>query len=206
VYSAGSNGNVKPIATIRGADIDMNLCCPCADTCCGNATGIQNPYGIAVDTRSSIFVTSTSGCPRSQSESVRMFPARSNGNVKAASVIAGPTTGLTGPSGIALDSRGDIYVTNFSGRIRAGSVIDTGSVIVYRPGSSGDATPLVKIGGPKTGLHQPRSIALDSSGRIYVADVTVGQNQIESIRVFDPGSNGDVAPRAVISGDNTGLN
>ena len=100
VYSAGSNGDAKPIATIRGADVNMNLCCPCADTCCGNDTGIQNPYGIAVDARSNIFVTTSSGCPRSQSENIRMFPAGSNGNVKASTVITGPNTGLSGPNEI----------------------------------------------------------------------------------------------------------
>ncbi|MGC2276078.1 MAG: hypothetical protein WA571_08715, partial [Candidatus Binatus sp.] len=209
VYPARSNGDVKPTASIRGADVNMNLCCPCTDTCCGNDTGIQNPYGIAVDSRSNLYVTSTSGCPRSQGESVRVFAAGSDGNVKPSAIISGPHTGLTAPNDVALDSKGDIYVTDYRGRARDGKTIvyKRGSIIVYRPGSSGDAAPMARIAGPKTGIDWPGKITVDSKDRIYVSNATVGgQNGTESIEVFDPGSNGDVAPRAIIVGDSTGLN
>ena len=106
VYPARSDGDVSPTASIRGADVNMNLCCPCTDTCCGNDTGIQNPYGIGINTRSNLYVTSTSGCPRSQGESVRVFAAGSDGNVKPSAIISGPHTGLTAPNDVALDSRG----------------------------------------------------------------------------------------------------
>ena len=207
VYSAGSNGDVKPSAFVRGADVNMNLCCPCTDACCGNDTGIQNPYGIAVDLRSNLYVTSTSGCPRSQGESVRVFPAGSDGNVRPNAIISGPHTGLTAPNSVALDSKGDIYVTDYRGETRDGKTIvyRKGSIIVYRPGSSGDAAPMATIAGPKTRIDRPGKIALDSNDRIYVANTTVGPNETESIAVFDPGSNGDVAPRAIIGGDSTGL-
>jgi hypothetical protein len=207
VYPAGSNGDVKPSAYIRGADVNMKLPCPCTDTCCGNDTGIQNPYGIAVDLQSNLYVTSTSGCPRSKGESVRVFPAGSDGNVKPSAIISGPHTGLTAPNSVAMDSRGDIYVTDYRGQTREGRTIvyKKGSIIIYRPGSSGDAAPMARIAGPKTGIDRPGKIALDSKDRIYVANTTVGPSETESIEVFDAGSNGDLAPRAIIGGDSTGL-
>ena len=57
-----------------------------------------------------------------------------------------------------------------------------------------------------TGLSYPQGIALDSSGKIYVADevtsLAMTPRACMSIRA---GSNGNAAPIATISGGNTGL-
>lgn len=203
VYPAGSNGDVKPSATVRGADVNMQL--PCTDTCCGNDTGIQNPYGIAIDSRSNLFVTSTSGCPRSQGESVRVFPAGSEGNVRPSAIISGARTGLDSPAGVALDPRGNIYVAN-AGRYGVGRYDFPASIRLYSTGSNGNVPPIATISGSNTGLdgRAVRGIALDSKENIYVT--SDGHDSTESsITVFKAGSNGNVKPIAVISGDNTGL-
>src|SRR5208282_5495 len=63
-----------------------------------------------------------------------------------------------------------------------------------------DEAPLATISGSNTGLNAPVGIAVDSSGKIYVADL-----QAASVTVYSAGSNGNVAPLATISGSNTGL-
>jgi sugar lactone lactonase YvrE len=165
------------------------------DTLSGTSTelttgGFLIPFSIAVDSSGNIYVA----VPDSANSAVNIYPAGSNGDVAPIATIAGPNTGLDEPRGIALDSGGNIYVTNFLGH----------TVTVYPPGSNGNVTPVATIerGGPTpTGdnaLDNPWGIALDSSGNIYVAGNHV-------ISVFPAGSNGITSPIANIVGPKTRL-
>jgi hypothetical protein len=93
VYGPGANGDVKPIATIRGTD-----------------TGLIFPYGITLDSTGNIYVLNVNspgfGCPACDEHSIRIFAAGSNGNVAPIATIAGPSTGLTDPVGIAIGPDG----------------------------------------------------------------------------------------------------
>lgn len=64
-----------------------------------------------------------------------------------------PITGLSSPSGVALDSAGDLYVVN---------------------GGDGDVVELLASGSqrtlPFTGLNLPRAVAVDSAADVFVAD------------------------------------
>ena len=91
-------------------------------------------------------------------------------------------------------SREAIFVTN---------AVDN-SVNIYPIGSRGDSGPIATIKGPATGLDDPVSIALDSSGKIYVLNNGTAGNSA-SIEVFAPGSRGNVAPIARIAGPATRL-
>ena len=70
-----------------------------------------------------------------------------------------------------------------------------------------DEAPISTIGGINTNLTDPQGIAVDSSGKIYVADD--GNEEDEGISpgvlVYAAGSNASAAPIATISGSNTGL-
>ncbi len=166
VYSAGSNGNSAPIATISG-----------------NNTGLIGPHGIGVDSSGKIYVVAAAG--------VSVYSAGSNGDVAPVAVIRGASTRLSVPLGIALDSSGKIYVADW----------ETSSVLVYSAlGSSTgllDEAPIAIISGSSTGLYLPENIAVDSTGKIYV--VASG-----GVFVYSAGSNGNVAPVATISGSSTG--
>ena len=91
-------------------------------------------------------------------------------------------------------SREAIFVTN---------ALDN-SVNIYPIGSRGDARPIATIKGPATGLDDPVSITLDSSGKIYVLNNGTAGNSA-SIEVFAPGSRGNAAPIARIAGPATRL-
>jgi hypothetical protein len=75
------------------------------------------------------------------------------------------------------------------------------TITVYAAGASGNTAPVATIGGASTGLDGPCALALDASGRIYVAN-----RGSHAILVFAPGSNGNVAPATTIAGAHTGLN
>ena len=158
-------------------------------TISGTNTGLSYPQGIALDSSDDIYVADTS--------SVFVYPAGSKGNAvpSSATISTTMTTGLGWPQGIALDSTGKIYVAD-DGPGASGP----GSVFVYPAGSKANAAPTATISGTNTGLSYPQGIALDSTGKIYVAD-----EGAVSVFVYSAGSNGNVAPTTTISGSNTEL-
>ena len=176
VFPAGSNGNV-PSRFIR--------------------TFLANPSGIAY-WRGNLYVTNARG---TGGFSVTAY--RVNGSRRQAPLfrISGEKTQLIIPRGVALDSAGNIYVVN--GGIPSGDqTSDPPSVTIYRAGSDGDVAPMARITGPKTGLKHSHAIALDSHGYIYVSNQS-NDGTSETITVYFPGSNGNVAPARVISGPAT---
>ncbi len=180
VYPAGSNGNVAP----SSATISTIM-----------TTGLGWPQGIALDSSGKIYVADDGpfgGGPGS----VFIYPAGSNANTAPTATISGSNTALSYPQGIALDSSGNIYVTDESAT----------SVFIYSAGSKGNVAPTATISGSDTDLDTPEGIALDSSRNIYVADDGDDScDGTESVYVYPAGSSSNAAPSATISGGNTGL-
>ncbi len=54
-------------------------------------------------------------------------------------------------------------------------------------------------------MHDPRGIALDASGNIYVTNQCCSRKQT-SVKIYAAGARGNAVPINIISGPNTGLN
>ncbi len=199
VYAAGSTGDVAPIAKISRSKTKDN-------------TGLNFPNALAIDAADKLYVLNEFG-DTGKGGSITIYSPGANGNVAPEAKISDSATGehtqLNSPAGMALDASGNIYVTNDGG---------ANSVTIYAAGSKGDAAPKATIAGSKTGLATPRGIAIDSKGNIYVANASDGVVTDEdaddndsghkapaTITVYPPGSNGDVAPIATITGPLTSL-
>jgi len=91
-----------------------------------------------------------------RSDSVMAYAPHRIGNVAPDWVMGRQLT----PYGIARDSAGKIYVTNYW--------LD--SISVFASGATGAASPVATIRGSKTGLEFPTGIAVDSKGKIYVVN------------------------------------
>ena len=180
-YPTGSRGDVAPIALT----VDMAY-----------------PDSIARDAGGRIYVANF------DTNTVTVYAASANGNVPPIAVIGGPNSRLANPSGIALDASGKIYVVNRE-------EYRNGSITVYPPlaTSTGilNEAPIATVAGSKTLLDNPTGIALDSQGKMYVAnDLHVPVKQDKSfdrgrLTVYPAGSSGNIAPIATISGAKTGL-
>ena len=159
------------------------------------------PYGITRDPAGRIYVTNY------WINSVSIFAPDAGRAASPVAIIRGSNTGLHRPTGIAVDSKGKIYVVN------GGSVYDVpetypGRINVYAAGSKGNIAPVSVIEGNRTRLENPNAVTLDSSGKIYVTDS--GDEEIESkspprVMVYSAESKGNVAPITTISGERTDL-
>src|SRR5205823_13200320 len=91
--------------------------------------------------------------------SITVYAPGAGGTATPTATIAGGSTGLSRPAGIALDGAGNIYVSNFNNN----------SITVYAPGASGNATPTTTIAGGNTGLGGPVWITLECARPLRAA-------------------------------------
>src|SRR5438874_789936 len=89
------------------------------------------------------------------SNSITVYAAGASGNATPTATIAGGNTGLSFPTGIALDGAGNIYVASASFH----------SIVVYAAGANGTATPTATIAG---GTRSLIGRALYAAGDPYV--------------------------------------
>lgn len=181
VFAANANGNVAPLRTISGA-----------------LTGIDHPYGVAVDPTGNLYVVNNVG------ETVTVFAPGANGNVAPIQTIGGSHTGFAnGPIGIAWGHgpplAGRIYVTE-----------SNGEVAIFHANANGNIAPVKTISGALTHLNQPWAVALGPSGGIFVANLGAVSTGIWAVTKYSPfgflaAGNNNVAPVHTIVGPNTGF-
>jgi sugar lactone lactonase YvrE len=92
----------------------------------------------------------------------------------AGAPTAGPATSskLSQPTGVAVDSSGDVYINDPGNRV-VEKVTPSGTLSVFAGIVGSSAAPTA---GPATssGLGVPAGIALDSSGNLYITDISHG--------------------------------
>lgn len=143
----------------------------------GANTGLADPHGIALDTKTGELYVSNWG---TNNERPAFEPGKGGGSFGRGA------------------QRTDFPV----GRNRAypaSGKINPPSITVYPKNAQGDVKPLRVIQGPKTMLDWPTSLAIHPErGELFVANDTG-----HTVTVYRTDSNGDVAPIRVISGPRT---
>jgi len=170
-WPVGSTGNIAPTGVIAGTNTGLSY-------------GLE---GIAVNSAGEIYVVNGS------TSTILGFAPNSNGNVTPNVSIRGASTGLVFPIGLALDSGGNLYVANANPH-------GPPSIEEFVAGSNGNIRPIKTISGSRVQFTNPSGIAVDSSGKIFLADDALG-----AVFIFDNRANGNVAPIRKILGQNTHL-
>jgi len=142
----------------------------------GDATGLADPHGIALDTKNGwVFISNhgavSSRSPRPDARPSRRAAQKQNWPLERAQAV--PGSGRNLPP----------------------------SIIVHGMKAQGNAPPLRVIQGPKTQFNWPTGLAIDEQrGELYVAN-----DMGNSILVFNATDGGDVAPKRVIKGPKTNV-
>ncbi|MBI4444154.1 MAG: hypothetical protein HY649_12380 [Acidobacteria bacterium] len=177
----------------------------------GNRTQLEDPHGIALDTKNGwLFVANygnatdyldgggnslapnddeslTPGSGRYEPPSITVYPIKASGDTPPIRIIEGPKTRLNWPAHIFVDEqRGDLYVAN--------DVDD--SILVFRTADQGDVAPQRVIKGPKTGIKNPTGVFVDTVNK----ELVVSNMGNHSATVYPLTAAGDVAPIRTIRG------
>jgi hypothetical protein len=173
-FAPGSSGNVAPNVVIAGSN-----------------TALAWPVGLALDASGNLYVANCgSSCQSDLSQpSVLEFSSGSNGNVSPIRNISGSQTQLAHANAPALDSSGNIYVSNYV----------ENTIVVFAFNANGNVSPIRVIAGSNSLLDGPEGIAVDSHG------LWAGSASEDFLERFKPNANGNVPPAAVISGKRTGI-
>jgi hypothetical protein len=165
VYASGATAGTAPIRRISGSNTELPG---------------QSVY--------EIFVERTGKQDVALQNAVVTFPYGATGNVAPTQYLYGATTGIIYALGVAADSNGNIYVTNFT----------QNNVLEFSSTATGNAAPSGIV--VSTSFNEPWGIFFDSNDTAYVANR--GNN---SILVFASGSLATGIPTATIGGADTHL-
>ena len=163
-------------------------------TLAGSKTQLEDPHGIAVDTKNQLLYVSNHGSSsdtkvpgsgRFEPPSLTVYPLQAAGDRAPVRILEGPKTQLNWPSHLFVDEElQELYVANDMGD----------SILVFRATDNGDVAPIRVIGGSKTGIKNPTGIFVDfQNDEVWVANM--GNH---SATVFPRAANGNVAPLRVI--------
>ena len=190
----------------------------------GSNTGLSAPVGVAIDTNSNVYVANsgnasvtvyalpsptTAPSPTatpaptptpSVSPSPTPTPTPASDILTPSTTIAGGSTGLVTPMGAALDSKGNLYVTD----VGNGSGSAPKILVFNAPFAAGlqNLAPSATI--TSSALIYPTDVKLDAAGNIYVIDAGSGPNtgsasSTSKLLIFAPNPVGTVNENPTVS-------
>lgn len=144
----------------------------------GQATAatLYRPSSVAVDAAGNLYIADTFNDRIRRVTPGGVISTVAGGGTSAADGVAATAARLVLPSAVAVDGNGDLYLTDYTNRVRrvSGGIITTvaGTGTYGTAGDEGSALAAHLAG--------PNGLALDSAGNLYVADGS-------RIRRFRPG-------------------
>ena len=154
---------------------------------------LNSPQGVAVDAAGNVYIADT-GNNRVRvvtGTTIRTYAGNGIAGYDRDGVAA-TATPVGNPTGVAVDSAGNVYIADGSARVR--KVLTSNGLIATIAGTgergySGD-------GGAATGatLNGPAAVAVASNGNVYVADANNN-----SVRALQPAAGG-IAISAIVNG------
>lgn len=142
----------------------------------GGTNGTTIATGIAVDSSSNVYVTgwTTVGIDSQAQAGVKdLFITKYNSTgIRQWTVQTGVASGYTNPTGIAVDSSGNAYVTGWTTKgINAQTQIGAQDLFITKYNTSGVQQWTIQ-NGVALGFVNPNAIAVDSSANIYITGWT----------------------------------
>ena len=133
--------------------------------------------------------------PQNIGQAILTFRGGANGEEAPIRMIQGPKTQLIAPNRVEVDAvHNEIFVP------------EDDHVLVFPREANGDVAPLRILRGPDTRLGAD-AVAVDPVHNLLIVSgaVRVGRERVTSLLLFNRTDEGNVKPKAVISGPRTGL-
>ena len=138
----------------------------------GTSAELYYPYGVVVDAAGNLYIVDTSNSRiRMMAVSTGIITTIAGNGVAGFSGDggAGTSTELNGPSGVAVDTAGNVYIVDTSNNRIRKVTASTGIITTIAgngvAGFSGDGGA-----GTSAALNTPTGVAVDTAGNIYIAD------------------------------------
>ena len=171
-----ANGNVAPARVIQGQATRLS----------------RTTHGIAYDTTHDEIIA-----PNPLAAAVVIFRGAATGEEAPIRAIQGARTGLSRPETVAVDEQHDELFVGDPGDRR---------ILVYKRDADGNYPPARTIQGPKTQLLQVVGVAVDPKRDLLVVSTYSRlPGGVTGLLIFGRTDQGDVAPKRVITGPNTGI-
>jgi sugar lactone lactonase YvrE len=141
-----------------------------------SANSLSLPSDVAVDATGNVYICDQSNnrvlyYPIGATSATRVYGQGSSGTNFTTNASGVSATAMNGPSGVALDSSGNLYVADYyNNRVLffpSGSVTATR---VYGQGSTGTSLTTNTADTGATYMSHPYRVVLDSSGNLYVSE------------------------------------
>jgi sugar lactone lactonase YvrE len=180
-YGVGTIRKVSPggvISTVAGGGAPTGSS---GDGGPATSTTLFGPAGIALDSSGNLFIAEAGGNRiRKVSTNGTITTVAGPGSTNGALGDGGPATGatLSFPSGLALDSVGNVFVADTGhNRIRKVSLDGTITTVA----GNGSILTGLGDGGPATGatVSVPTGLAVDTAGNLFIADY--GHDRIRKV-------------------------
>ena len=135
----------------------------------GTAASFSVPFGIAVDSFGNVYVGDTANnLIRKISNGGVVTTLAGSAGVTGATNATGTAASFNQPSGVAVDSSGNVYVADtYNHLIR--KITYWGNVTTLAGSGSPGATNAT---GTAASFHYPATVAVDASGNVYVGDTS----------------------------------
>jgi len=167
------------ITTIAGTGVTGSV----GDGGPATAAQLNGPIAVASDSSGDLYVADSTGRRvRKVNQVTGIITTIAGTGVSGSAGDGSPATAaqLNNPQGVALDSSGNLYISEFNGhRVRKVNIV-TGIITTVAGtgivGFNGD-----NIQATTARLNTPQAVAVDSSGNLYIADV--GNNRIRKVDV-----------------------
>lgn len=153
-----STGVVTTLAGIAGTSGSANGT--------GTAASFYSPSGVAVDSTGNVYVADTFNHLIRKISSTGVVTTLAGSGVFGYTDATGTAASFNGPTGVAVDSAGNVYVADaLNNRIRK---ISSTGVVTTLAGSG--ALSSTNGTGTAATFHHPNGVAVDTSGNVYVAE------------------------------------
>ncbi|HEX3946794.1 MAG TPA: hypothetical protein VHW47_03775, partial [Acidimicrobiales bacterium] len=169
----GSSGSPTPAVTLTAPT--------------GTGTVLAGPYALAFDGSGNLWVSNFLSSTLDQYSPVQ----QGAGGSPAPAVVIGSSSGsLYGPTGLAFDGSGNLWVANYSGD----SLVELAAATLT---VSGTPTPTVRLTATGTSLAKPVTPAFDATGDLWVTNTS--NNTVVELTATQLAASGSPVPAVTIA-------